>query len=530
MARHAKAATRRPGTGLSIMLAVAMVVLFFVASIAVSFVFAVLLADDQQQHAIGINYGRVADNLPPPARVVELLQSLKIRSVKIYDANPDVLKALQSTNLRVAIMVTNQEIEQMAASSNFSDQWVQQNVAAYPATKIETAIVGNEILSDLSLRQTVWSKLVPAMENLHSSLQRLGHGKIKVTTSLAIDCLKVSFPPSEGAFRDDVSDTIIQPMLKFLETTQSPFFINVYPYFAWLDDQLTISLDYALFRGPSSNASQAEDPSGMHYDNLLDAQLDALVVAMTKLGYGGVQVSISETGWPSRGSVGASLANAADYNRRLVLRILGKNRKNKNHGTPRRPGRLIDTYIFALFNEDQKPGAATERNWGLLYPNGSKVYDIDLTGKTPVDKYPALSTAAAAPSSPAATSSSSYFSSPKANASQVPALPQAAIPGNFSTGNSSRQGQWCVAKADYVSTADVQDAIDYACGGGKADCAAIQPGQACYLPNLVRLHASYAFNSYWQKMKRSGGTCAFNGFAKLTSVDPSYGSCVYPVL
>ncbi|EFJ26950.1 hypothetical protein SELMODRAFT_96745, partial [Selaginella moellendorffii] len=435
---------------------------------------------------IGINYGRVADNLPPPARVVELLQSLKIRSVKIYDANPDVLKALQSTNLRVAIMVTNQEIEQMAASSNFSDQWVQQNVAAYPATKIETAIVGNEILSDLSLRQTVWSKLVPAMENLHSSLQRLGHGKIKVTTSLAIDCLKVSFPPSEGAFRDDVSDTIIQPMLKFLETTQSPFFINVYPYFAWLDDQLTISLDYALFRGPSSNASQAEDPSGMHYDNLLDAQLDALVVAMTKLGYGGVQVSISETGWPSRGSVGASLANAADYNRRLVLRILGKNRKNKNHGTPRRPGRLIDTYIFALFNEDQKPGAATERNWGLLYPNGSKVYDIDLTGKTP-----------------------------------VPALPQAAIPGNFSTGNSSRQGQWCVAKADYVSTADVQDAIDYACGGGKADCAAIQPGQACYLPNLVRLHASYAFNSYWQKMKRSGGTCAFNGFAKLTSVDPS---------
>ncbi|XP_059072088.1 uncharacterized protein LOC131872593 [Cryptomeria japonica] len=111
-----------------------------------------------------------------------------------------------------------------------------------------------------------------------------------------------------------------------------------------------------------------------HYSNMLDAQLDAAIAAMATLGYGEVKVVISETGWPTSGdSSGATVANAASYNTRLVSKLLS------NTGTPRRPQTFFATFIFALFNEDEKTGHTTERNWGLFYPDGTPVYDIDLS-------------------------------------------------------------------------------------------------------------------------------------------------------
>jgi hypothetical protein len=43
---------------------------------------------------------------------------------------------------------------------------------------------------------------------------------------------------------------------------------------------------------------------------------------------------------------------------------------------------FVPTYVFALFNENLKPGAATEQHWGLLYPNGTAVYSINLAGSS----------------------------------------------------------------------------------------------------------------------------------------------------
>ncbi|OIW01824.1 hypothetical protein TanjilG_28887 [Lupinus angustifolius] len=78
---------------------------------------------------------------------------------------------------------------------------------------------------------------------------------------------------------------------------------------------------------------------------------------------------------------------------------------------------------------------------------------------------------------------------------------------------------WCVAKPT-VPDPVVQEAMDYACGCG-ADCKLIQPNGSCYQPNTLLAHASYAFNSYWQKTKFGGGTCDFGGTAMLVTVDPS---------
>ncbi|KAM1358958.1 hypothetical protein ACFX15_045162 [Malus domestica] len=84
---------------------------------------------------------------------------------------------------------------------------------------------------------------------------------------------------------------------------------------------------------------------------------------------------------------------------------------------------------------------------------------------------------------------------------------------------------WCVANPA-VPDPIVQEALDYACGSG-ADCKSIQPSGSCYKPDTLLSHASYAFNSYWQKTKAAGGTCDFGGTAMLVTVDPSFDGCKF---
>ncbi|GKV29489.1 hypothetical protein SLEP1_g38416 [Rubroshorea leprosula] len=82
---------------------------------------------------------------------------------------------------------------------------------------------------------------------------------------------------------------------------------------------------------------------------------------------------------------------------------------------------------------------------------------------------------------------------------------------------------WCVAKPT-VPDPIIQEAVNYACAAG-ADCDSIQPNGKCFLPNTLYAHASYAFNSYFQRSKVAGGTCEFGGTAMLVTVDPSYDGC-----
>ncbi|XP_071907213.1 uncharacterized protein [Coffea arabica] len=89
----------------------------------------------------------------------------------------------------------------------------------------------------------------------------------------------------------------------------------------------------------------------------------------------------------------------------------------------------------------------------------------------------------------------------------------------------SSSASWCIASQSASQTA-LQVALDYACGYGGADCQAIQAGGNCYYPNTVHDHASYAFNSYYQK-NPIPNSCNFGGTAVPTSTDPSYGTCQF---
>lgn len=86
-------------------------------------------------------------------------------------------------------------------------------------------------------------------------------------------------------------------------------------------------------------------------------------------------------------------------------------------------------------------------------------------------------------------------------------------------------GSWCVAKIG-VSEEVLQRALDSACGDGGADCAPIQSNNLCFFPNTLQAHASYAFNSFYQRNGRASNACLFDGASTIAQTDPSACSSV----
>ncbi|CAN6194973.1 unnamed protein product [Urochloa humidicola] len=322
--------------------------------------------------ALGINYGQVGNNLPPPQQVVQLLSSLRISKVRIYDVNPQVLSAFANTGIELIVTVPDDLVPGMAASASQALQWLTAGVRPYfPATRVTGIAVGNEVFTgdDAQLK----ASLVPAMRNLHAALAQLGmDAYVRVSTANSLAVLATSYPPSQGVFTQDAAPYMAQ-LLRFLSDTSAPFWINAYPYFAYKDDPTKVSLDYAL-----SNPYRvgAVDPyTHLQYTSMLYAQVDAVTFAAARLGYGNVPVYVSETGWPSKGDAneaGATVENARQYNRNLLMRQIS------GEGTPLRPKLRLEVYLFALFNEDMKPGPTSERNYGLYQPDMSMVYNVGL--------------------------------------------------------------------------------------------------------------------------------------------------------
>ncbi|XVF77372.1 hypothetical protein PTKIN_Ptkin14bG0037800 [Pterospermum kingtungense] len=441
--------------------------------------------------SIGVNYGRVANNLPTPDKVVELLKSQGLNKVKLYDTDATVLTALANTGITVVVALPNELLASAASDQTFADNWVQSNISKYyPATKIEAIAVGNEVFVD---PKNTTKYLVPAMKNVHASLVKFSlDSTIKISSPIALTALQNSYPSSAGSFKPDLVEPVIKPMLDFLNQTGSYLMVNAYPFFAYTGNSDKISLNYALFK---ENSGLVDTGNGLKYYSLFEAQIDAVFAATSALKYGDVKMVVTETGWPSIGDeneIGASEANAASYNGNLVRRVLSGN------GTPLRPQDPLNVYLFALFNENQKTGPTSERNYGLFYPNEQKVYDIPLTQEqlkrgqsTPVN----------------------------GNTSQVPVVGEVS---KTSVGQT-----WCVANVN-AGDKKLKAALDYACGEGGADCSPIQPGSTCYNPNTLEAHASYAFNSYYQKKTRAVGTCEFGGAAYVVSQPPRYGNCEFP--
>jgi hypothetical protein len=130
-------------------------------------------------HSIGVNYGTLGNNLPPPAQVANFLKTQTIIDrVKIFDTNPDVLRAFANTGIFVTVTVGNGDIPALAVLANARQLVATHIVPFHPQTRINYIAVGNEIMATAD--KSLISRLVPAMRSLHHALVLAGIQDIKV--------------------------------------------------------------------------------------------------------------------------------------------------------------------------------------------------------------------------------------------------------------------------------------------------------------------------------------------------------------
>ncbi|KAF5784201.1 putative glucan endo-1,3-beta-D-glucosidase [Helianthus annuus] len=317
-----------------------------------------LIVKDAQ--AVGVCYGRNGDGLPSERDVVSLYQRNGITRMRIYDPHQPTLEALRGTNIELMIGVPNDALQSLNDQNN-ANTWVRDNIQRYSNVRFRYIAVGNEVDPNNGNSRYV-QYVLPAMRNIHTAVRNAGLGnQIKVSTATYTGLLGKSFPPSDGAFNDNVRG-FIQPIIQFLAQNNLPMLANIYPYFS----DPGSNLPYALFTAPGTVVR--DNNNGLQYSNLFDAILDAHYAAQARLGGPNVEIVVSESGWPSSGGPVATVQNAGTYYRNLIAHVRGTN------GTPLKRGRSIETYLFAMFDENRKPGNEVERHFGLFTPGQQPKY------------------------------------------------------------------------------------------------------------------------------------------------------------
>ncbi|KAK9156662.1 hypothetical protein Scep_003236 [Stephania cephalantha] len=136
-----------------------------------------------------------SDNLPTPGAVAAFLRDhTTITAVKLFDSNPDVIRAFADTNISLTLSIPNSDIPSLTTLPGAS-AWVSSHVLPFiPASPIRRIAVGNEVLFTHNL--TLAALLLPALKSLRAALAALSPTPIiQLSTPHSFAVLPVSQPP-----------------------------------------------------------------------------------------------------------------------------------------------------------------------------------------------------------------------------------------------------------------------------------------------------------------------------------------------
>lgn len=303
---------------------------------------------------IGVCNGRNG-NPPFPSEqdTVRLYNDNGIKRMRLYNPLPGTLQALRGTDIELILDVPNTELESLQDPAK-ATTWVQDNIIKYSDVKFRYISVGNEVDPDTDASRYL-GFVLPVMRNVHDAIvsARL-QDQIKVSTATYSGLIGPnSSPPSQGSFKDNAQG-FIKPIIEFLAQNNLPLLANIYPYISYAGNPQE-NLEYALFKPTNVIVGDGN----LQYKNLFDALLDVMYTAVEKMGGSNIKIVVSESGWPSEGGRGASVENAQTYYKNLIDHV--------GNGTPKKQG-TIETFLFAMFDENNKDGAETEKHFGLFNP------------------------------------------------------------------------------------------------------------------------------------------------------------------
>lgn len=82
-------------------------------------------------HGLGVNWGTRATHPLPPDIVVKLMKQNGINKVKLFEAEPWVLRALGNSGIEVMLGIPNDFLAPLARSVRAAEDWVSQNVSTF---------------------------------------------------------------------------------------------------------------------------------------------------------------------------------------------------------------------------------------------------------------------------------------------------------------------------------------------------------------------------------------------------------------
>ncbi|XP_010550333.1 PREDICTED: glucan endo-1,3-beta-glucosidase 13-like [Tarenaya hassleriana] len=381
-----------------------------------------------------------------------------------FNLHQRVLELPQSNDLAFAVSVSDDKtVAEISSSVITAETWLRTHVLSrYPSTKITTIVVIVRGFCQTAQQEHGSALVLSSLKNIYHSLVRWGLEKdIKVSSGFSYQCLNTNEVFFEEA---------IKPLLLFLQTINSTFTITPPPNFPPSpDDQLGLLHFTKKFRSLGFNKVNFINPVPEDAETMMNRR---------------------------------KLRSFVDFSSKTI------------NPFPARPSPLPE--ISPIRSSIGFSAPAT-------VPTNPRNSD------PPFSSQPPSSAAALPPDLPPQAFNSPLSSAPGYSLPPCGPPYPAATPPHFSAAVTpppakAVEGLWCVAKPS-VAEEILQQALDFACGEGGADCDEIRPHGSCFRPDTAVAHASFAFNSYWQKTKRNGSTCSFGGTAMLITADPSYLHC-----
>ncbi|KAL9689388.1 hypothetical protein QQ045_009773 [Rhodiola kirilowii] len=394
----------------------------------------------------------------------------------------EALEKMYSYEAPVAVPLTGMDLVEVSSSVLKAEDWLKAQVRAlYPATRITTIVVGHTVLCNKDQAHR-FHLVLPSLKNMFWCLKHTGLEKeIKLSASFSSSCLS----PGSDTYREDLVESVIKPVLTFLHATNSTYSIHPDP------KVLPLVSSHNEF--------------------------------MRKMGFLSMQmISIINTG-----------AKVEEPTSRKLFSVL-ESKFVKPY--PARPTPLPEISPIhssigfsspAIVPKLPSPSAPILSPLAphSLPPASPPFSNLDPPQDPPFTEPPSTPSPSPSPSAPVFNYNPPQvqpflgpISPPIFGHTMPPCGPALPKPPKESS------GLWCVAKPS-VPAEKLQVGMDYACGAGGADCEEIRPYGSCFYPDTVIAHASYAFNSYWQKHKKLGGSCSFGGTAMLINADPSFMHC-----
>jgi exo-beta-1,3-glucanase (GH17 family) len=277
-----------------------------------------------------------------------------------------VLQYAQANGIEILLGTRNVVASELLQTAAGAATYVAAIRPYLAAGVIKVIVPGNEV-NDRLRANIDPETFARAVSQLRGALAAEGFPDTPISVTLQYGGL-TSYPPGGATFQDSPTARSMQPYIAAVRSvnTQPFVFVNIHPSYT-VEDVVSRVPSTAAWFPPfglftSTVDPATNDPKEAPYWSLLDLQYNTVLTAMRNAGINGVQVFLSESGWPSAGGGPYSTpANQASYLDGLVNAWVLPQASDGDRGVP--------TFLFEAFDEPTRD--VGQASWGLRTVDGT---------------------------------------------------------------------------------------------------------------------------------------------------------------